>query len=130
MVRILKVRDVAERKRQLLRESELYRQTLRVEAASVKFSLDEWHRKWASAKSAFLLAGAVAPLAGFFFGRRRGESGEKNGQARAGWLDRLKTGMRVAGWLWPLLRKFGRGEPEPAGGEGEGAVAQGRSGDE
>jgi len=64
MVRILKVKDLEDRKRFLIARSEMYRQTLRLETANIKYSLALLKRKLDFLKTTFRVLGGAAPLAG------------------------------------------------------------------
>jgi hypothetical protein len=109
MVRILKVREIAARKQQLLKRSELYRQTMGVELANVKYSAAMLQRKFRMAKSGLWL---VAAVAGFLLMRRRGRERQP---PEAGLFAKVRSGVKFFGLSWPLLKNlFSR---TPVGGQ-------------
>lgn len=112
MVRILKVRDLEERKRMLLARSEMYRQTLKLEVANIKFSAALLNRKLKLLRTASRLLGLAVPLAGMYFFRRKPESSNVTNNERNGILSRLIYGFKLFGQLSPLLRGF-RVERQP-----------------
>ncbi len=118
MVRILKVRELEARKQQLLKRSELYRQTMGVELATIKFAVARLQRKLKMAKSTTLLAAAVA---GFFLMRKRGREREQEPQ-EGGLLAKLRSGIKLVGMSWPVLKGFfGRSSGGSENGEADGA---------
>ncbi|MDB6017635.1 MAG: hypothetical protein JWR19_2124 [Pedosphaera sp.] len=106
MVRILKVKDLEERKRFLIARSEMYRQTLRLEAANIKYSLALLKRKLHFLKTTFRLVGGVAPLAALLFARKQARK-----KKRGGFLSRLllQSGLGLLGRLRPLVQGFAAG---------------------
>lgn len=104
MVRLLKVKELEERKRFLLARSEMYRQTLTLEVANIKFSGALLKRKLRSPKSLLVLLGLAAPAAGFFMGRRRAKVKAEAGPAA--WVPRLLAGWKLVSRFAPLLMKL------------------------
>ncbi|MDB6022368.1 MAG: hypothetical protein JWQ04_2225 [Pedosphaera sp.] len=101
MVRLLKVKKLEDRKHFLLARSEMYRQTLTLEIANVKFSA-ALHRRTLKARLArLLLLGSVFPLAGFFFARKRPKPAAVTA---GGFLSKLLAGLKLAGKCAPWLK--------------------------
>jgi hypothetical protein len=110
MVRILKVNDLDDRKRVLLAQSELNRQTLKLELANIKFAAGLLKRRYSLYRAAVLSLGAAAPLAGFLLSRRwSGREGEGRGL-----LSKLRSGLSFVGALSPFLKKM-RSAERPTG---------------
>src|SRR5258708_38282917 len=107
MVRILKVKELEDRKRLLLTQSEMYRQTMRLEVANVKYSLALLKRKLHFVRSSFLALGAFAPLAGLLFARKNVKK-EKN--KAGGLFSKLLLGVRMFSQLRPILQGFAAGK--------------------
>lgn len=61
------VKELQARKRDLLLESEINRQILRLECGRVRYRAESWRNKWASAQGVWKWA---APVAGFLFARK------------------------------------------------------------
>jgi len=92
------------RKRELLLESELNRQVLRVECANIAIEAGRFRRGYGWAQSAWTWA---APLAGFLLARKRGKAA---GMFAKGSL--LFTAARTGWKLWTTMRGA-RTEPRP-----------------
>src|SRR5947209_8782855 len=99
MVRILKVKELEHRKRFLLAKSEVFRQTLTLEIANVKFSTALLKRKLKSRRTLFLVLASSLPLAGFFFARSKAKK-------VGGFLPRLLSGLKLFNQFAPVLKKF------------------------
>lgn len=108
MVRLLKVKELEERKRFLLARSEMYRQTLTLEVANIKFSAALMKRKLKSPKSALIMLGLAVPAIGFFIGRRRAKA-KAAAAGPAGLLPKMLVGLKLFSRFAPLLKKFGPG---------------------
>ena len=108
MVRLLKVKELEERKRFLLAKSEIYRQTLKLEIANVKFSTALLKRKLKARRAPFLLLASALPLAGLLFARKR----MKPKQA-AGLLGKLLAGVKFLSQFKPLWKGFGAAPARP-----------------
>ena|SRR5690348_3502650 len=106
MVRILKVKELEERKRLLLTQSEMYRQTMRLEVANVKYSVALLKRKFNFLKSSYRTLGAFAPLLGLFFGRKKAEKKAEGGS----FFSKLLAGLRMFSQLRPILQGFAAGK--------------------
>ena len=100
MVRLLKVKELEDRKRFLLATSEMYRQTLTLEIANVKFSAALLKRKLKFRRYIVVLLGLTVPLAGFFFARKRSKPKAQ------GFLPKLMSGMKLFSQFAPWLKKF------------------------
>ena len=99
MVRLLKVKELEDRKRFLLAQSEMYRQTMTLEIANVKFSAALAGHKLRSKRNIAMLIGTAVPLAGFLFVRSRAKR-------VVGVLPHVVAGLKVVGKLMPLIRTF------------------------
>lgn len=98
------LKAIQARKQELLLESELNRQVLRVECGKLAFKAGQFRRGYGWAQSAWTWA---APLAGFLLARKRGKAA---GAFAKGSL--LFTGLR-AGWkVWTAMRDARTG-PRP-----------------
>src|ERR1700719_3426609 len=104
MVRILKVKELEARKRLLLTQSEMYRQTMRLEIANVKYSAALLQRKLRFIKPTLAGLGVFAPLAGFFFARKKAAQRRQQQPREAGGiLAKLLAGFRFFTHLRPIL---------------------------
>ena len=92
------------RKHELLLESELNRQVLRVECGKLAFKAEKFQRGYGWAQSAWTWA---APLAGFLLARKQGKAA---GVFAKGSL--LLTAVRTGWKLWTAMRDA-RTEPRP-----------------
>ncbi len=72
MVTLPGIENLQARKRDLLRESELNRQTLQLELEHVRYRVRQWQRSLGWLQTGWKWA---APLAGFFFTRKANKSG-------------------------------------------------------
>ena len=91
-------------KRELLAESELNRQLLRLECAKVAFEAGRFQRGYGWVKSAWTWA---APLAGFLLTRKRSKVAGAFAKGSF-WLTALRAGWKV----WTAMREA-RAEPHP-----------------
>ena len=114
MVRLLKVKELEERKRFLLARSEMYRQTLTLEVANIKFSAALMKRRLKSPKSALLMLGLAVPAVGYFMGRRRSKA-KAAAAGPAGLLPKVMVGLNLFSRFAPLLKKFGPGAKRQPG---------------
>jgi hypothetical protein len=120
MVRIFKVSGLEQRKQLLVTQSQLYRETLRLEAANVKYSLALWKRKFGFVKTAAGVLGMAAPVAGLVLAlrgfRRSGGVEADAAVGGGGWFSKLMAGARLATKLRPLWKMFmaGRGAAQEA----------------
>jgi len=103
MVRIFKVRQLEERRRLLVARSEMYRQTLKLEIANIKFAAALLRRKYKFLRISSRSLWAIAPLLGFLLGRRRHESKQKEGR---GGLFKLLSAVKLLGRLGPLFQNL------------------------
>jgi hypothetical protein len=85
------------RKRELLLESELNRQLLRLDVARLSIEADKFRRGYGWARRAWILA---APLAGFLIARKRGKAA---GAFAKGSL--LFTALREGWKVWSTMRE-------------------------
>jgi hypothetical protein len=109
MVRILKVKALEERKRLVLTQSEMYRQTMRLEIANVKYSVALLKRKLKFLKSGVAALGVLVPLAGLLFARRKAAKGRQPPKEQGGIFAKLLSGVRLFRMLQPILQGFAAG---------------------
>lgn len=102
MVRILKVKELEEQKRELLARSEMYRQTMKLQAANIKYSAALYKRRFSLVRTSSRLLGLVVPLVSYFFFRHPAQPA-KTGK---GLLAGLASGVKALGMFRPLLRAF------------------------
>jgi hypothetical protein len=79
----------------------MYRQTLKLEVANVKFSTALVKRKLRFFRTSYRVLGAAAPLAGFFLSRKKSRRKQE-----AGFFSRMLSGLKVLGQFKPLLSGF------------------------
>jgi hypothetical protein len=99
MVRIIGIDHLEQRRKLLQARSEIHRQTLALEIASLRFKAARAKRNFGSFKTVFHFLGLAVPVATFFLDRRRSKT---NG--RDGMLSRLFSGLKVAGGLASFFR--------------------------
>src|SRR5258708_1675212 len=99
MVRLPKVKKLEARKRFLLAKSEMYRQTLTLEIANLKFSTALLKRKLKSKGSIFALLALAVPMAGLLVARKRPKPA-------LGLLPKLISGWKLFGRIAPLWQRF------------------------
>src|SRR5579884_540613 len=105
MVRLLKVKELEERKKFLLARSEMYRKTLTLEVANIKFSTALLRRKLKSPKAILALLGSLAvPTAGYLVGRRHAKAQSKSGPA--GLLPKVMVGWKLFNRFAPWIMKL------------------------
>jgi hypothetical protein len=107
MVRILKVKELQDKKRELLARSEIHRQTLALEVSNVKMSLTLLKKRLRILKTAYRLLGIAVPIGGLLFGH-------KEPDRKKGFLSKLLSGLNV----FSRVRSFFNGAktghaPEP-----------------
>lgn len=116
MVRLLKVKELDERKRLILAKSEMYRQTLKLEVANLKFSGTLLKRRMRSPKLiASVLGLAALPAAGFIYGRKLHKPKPKvhaELKAEAGLLPALLAGFQIFRRFAPLVQKLRAGRTQ------------------
>lgn len=108
MVRIFKVKELEERKRFLLARSEMYRQTLKLELANIKYSAALLKRKFNILRTTFRMLGLAAPLTGLFLFQKRA----KPTNTGNGFLSKLFSGFKLFRQLRPFLRTIRAGHRE------------------
>jgi hypothetical protein len=107
MVRILKVKELEDRKKLLVAQSQMYRETIRLEVANVKFSLALMKRKLGFAKSAVGVLGVAAPVIGLLLGLRGFRKGEmRKFPGKQSLFSRIMAGAHMLRQFRPLLRLF------------------------
>ncbi len=107
MVRILKVKELDDRKKLLLAQSEMYRETLRLEVANVKFSLALLRRRLDFVKSAVGVVGVAAPVLGLVLGLRGFRKKDvAMTAAKRGMFSKLMAGWQMFRRFRPLVQEF------------------------
>jgi hypothetical protein len=107
MVRILKVKELEERKHLLLARSEMLRQTLQLEVANIGLSTSLLQRRLKVFQKSSQVLGLAISVAGLFFFRRRGKDTPKT----TGILSKLYSGLKLFGQLRPLFQKKSTEQP-------------------
>jgi hypothetical protein len=92
MSRLLKVKEFENRKRALVMEAEVYRQSLLLQAQNIRLCAVQMRRKYTSVKPSNPLLLLLAPLAAGLM-RRKQSSG------KSGWVSK-------ALFAWQFIRKF------------------------
>lgn len=105
MVRILEVRELEQRKRELCARSEIYRQTLALEAANIKLSVGLMRKQMRGLRTIYRLLGWALPIGGLLAGR-------KQRSFKQGFLGRFLAGFNLANRIKSLFTRAA--EPEPA----------------
>jgi hypothetical protein len=106
MVRILKVKDLEDHKRFILAKSEMHRQTMKLEIANLRFSTALLKKRLKFFRSASLLLGTAAPLAGLIMARKRAKQTQ-----RGGFIGKLFAAVQLLGHLKPILGSIAAGRP-------------------
>ncbi len=107
MVRILKVKELDDRKKLLLAQSEMYRETLRLEVANVKFSVALLRRRLDFVKSAVGVVGVAAPVLGLVLGLRGFRKKDVvMPAAKRGMFSKLVAGWQMFRRFRPLVQEF------------------------
>jgi hypothetical protein len=105
MAQLFRLKDLAARKQALLAESEVYRQSLKLELQNVKLHGLRFRRKFGFLKVAKQLIFLLPVLRGVWVWRgSAGAPGEKTSARRRGTLGLLLTGWRVYRNLAPVIR--------------------------
>jgi hypothetical protein len=111
VVRFIKVKELEQRRQELVARSEIHRRMLHIELANVRFSAAIWKQRFAPFRVVRTVLRFAGPLAGVFLGRRRAAS--NGAQARrgvGGVVSTIASGIRFAAEILPLFRK-NRAEP-------------------
>ena len=88
MVRILPIKDFSARKKILLLQSNLQRQTLRVQVATAQQSFAQYKRKFAILGASSVAFSAALSIAGFFVAKRKPREGKSGG-----WMSKVFSGI-------------------------------------
>jgi hypothetical protein len=104
MVRILEVKELGTKKQELRARSEIYRQTLALEAANVKLSLVLLKKELRVLRTAYRLVGWAVPISGLLFGHKKRES-------KSGLLSRFLAGFNLATRIKALFHRDAKEEP-------------------
>jgi hypothetical protein len=91
MVRILKVKELQDKKRELLARSELYRQTLTLEVTNVKLGWALLKKRMRVLKTVYRMVGWAVPISAVLFGQKK-----KERRRRGGFLSQLLSGFNLA----------------------------------
>ena len=106
MVRILKIKELEERRRSLAARSGAYRRALRRDWLGVTSAISELKERFSFLSVARRFLGIAAPIAGFLF-KHKFES-----QKRRGFLSRMFSGAKFALDFLPFLKKFSSAPPD------------------
>jgi hypothetical protein len=90
MVRILKVTELAEKKKELLARSELHRQTLTLEVTNVKLAWALLKKRMRVLKTVYRMISWAVPVGAILFGQKKKE------RRRSGFLSQLLSGFNLA----------------------------------
>ena len=90
MVRILKVTELAEKKKELLARSEIHRQTLALEVTNVKLGWALLKKRMGVLKTAYRMFSWAVPVGAILFGQKKKE------KQRSGFLSKLLSGFNLA----------------------------------
>jgi hypothetical protein len=101
MVRLLKVKELDDRKQFLLAKSEMCRQTMKLQIANIKFAGVLAKKRFNFAFGAARTLGLVAPLAGFFLVQRRRR---KAMQRKSGMISKVIGAIGLVNQLRPLFK--------------------------
>jgi len=100
MVRILKVKALEDRKKLLLTKSEMYRQTMKLEIANVRFSAALMKKRLKIVKTGSMALGAALPLlGGLLWARKHSRKKRRSG----GILPKIVSGIQLLKKFSPLL---------------------------
>ncbi len=103
MFNTTEIEELADRKRLLVAESELHRQTLVTEYARLQNSIVGMQAVVESGNSVYRIASSIASLVGGLFLERKKENG-------SGWLKTALFGWQMAARLKPFWTAFRRGQ--------------------
>jgi len=90
MVRILKVTELADKKKELLARSEIHRQTLALEVTNVKLGWALLKKRMLVLKTVYRMFGWAVPVGTILFGHKKKE------RQRSGFLSKLLSGFNLA----------------------------------
>ena len=107
MVRILKIKELQEKKKELLTRSEIHRQTLALEMTNVKLSLALLKKRMRVLKTLYRVFGIAVPVGGLLFGHKKQER-------KPGFISKLLSGFNLASRIKSL---FGGGKAVEHDGE-------------
>ena len=113
MVRFLKVKHLEEQRRELVARSEIYRRTMQLESANLRFSLSLLKQRFNVVRLVGKAWKFAAPLASAFLERKSAAPDER----KKNLLSSMMTGMRLARELMPLFRKREAPVSEPSSNE-------------
>ncbi len=100
MLRILSLRQLEGRRRELVARSEIHRRTLQLELANVKFSVALVKQRFGVAWMVRHAWRFAAPVASGYFARGKNTTGKLSGL-----ISSLVSGIKIAGEFMPLFRK-------------------------
>ena len=106
MVRILEVKELAKKKKELTARSEIYRQTLVLEATNIKLSVSLLKKRMRALKVVYRLLGWSVPVSGLLFGA-------KNESPKQGLIAQFLTGFSLASRIKSLFSWGKTAEPQP-----------------
>jgi hypothetical protein len=102
MVRILKINELQEKKKDLLTRSEIHRQTLALEMTNVKLSMALLKKRMRVLKTLYRVFGVAVPIGGLLFGHKQTER-------KQGFISKLLSGFNLASRIKSM---FGGGKAE------------------
>lgn len=96
MVRILKVNELREKKKELLVRSEIHRQTLALEITNVKLGIALLKKRMHVLKTLYRVLGFAVPVGGILFG-------QKHKEKKVGFISKLLSGFNLASRIRSFL---------------------------
>jgi hypothetical protein len=105
VVRIFKVKEFGERKKLLLLQSELHRQTLRVQLSAAHDSIDSLQRRFAILGISSVALSVGASVAGLFMAKKTAAA---HGDAKPGFIGKIMSGISMFNQAKSLFTRFKR----------------------
>jgi hypothetical protein len=97
MVRILKVKELHRKKKELLVRSEILRETLALEVTNVRLGVALLKKRMRILKTVYRLFGVVVPIGGLLVGRKR------KAERKSSFFSQLLSGFNLASRLKALF---------------------------
>jgi|HubBroStandDraft_6_1064221.scaffolds.fasta_scaffold388591_2 hypothetical protein len=105
MVRILEIKELAEKKKELVARSEIHRQTLALEVTNLKLGVALVKKRMHGLRAVYRILGWTVPIGGLVFGRKQKSGG-------AGFISQFLSGFNLASRLKSLFGGHKAEEPE------------------
>ncbi len=105
MVRIFEVKEISERKKLLLLQSELHRQTMRVQLAATQESIAHLQRRFAILGLSSVALSVGASVAGLLMAKKNAAAGG----AKSGFFSKIMSGVSMFNQVKSI---FKRAKPE------------------